>query len=48
MKYGLENVIKAENPNYRLIGLPFFNEENNNNFIEQFKKVYEDEEKNNN
>ncbi|MCF7859025.1 MAG: DEAD/DEAH box helicase family protein, partial [Candidatus Cloacimonetes bacterium] len=36
-KYGLEKVIKAENPNYRLIGLPFFNYDYNTNF----KKEYE-------
>ncbi len=36
-KYGFEKVITAENLNYRLIGLPFFNKINNSNF----KKMYE-------
>lgn len=31
-KYGLKNVIRAENPNYRLIGLPFFNTVLDTNF----------------
>ena len=37
-KYGLKNVIKAENPNYRLIGLPFFNSENNVSFREKYSQ----------
>lgn len=37
-KYGLEKAIKAENPNYRLIGLPFFNKENSSNFKTEFSK----------
>ncbi|NCA93695.1 MAG: type III restriction endonuclease [Sphingobacteriia bacterium] len=36
-RYGLEKVIKAENPNYRLVGLPFFNRDHN----ADFKKEYE-------
>lgn len=36
-KYGFEKVIKEENPNYRLIGLPFFNKDHNTNC----KKEYE-------
>jgi len=36
-KYGFKKVIRAENPNYRLIGLPFFNKNHNS----KFKKEYE-------
>ncbi len=36
-KYGFTNVIKAEHPNYRLIGLPFFNKDHNSTF----KNMYE-------
>lgn len=35
-KYGLEKVIKAESPNYRLIGLPFFNTKHNTNFKKEY------------
>lgn len=38
-KYGFDNVIKAENPNYRLVGLPFFNESHNGNFTSCFDKL---------
>jgi len=38
-KYGFNNVIKAENPKYRLIGLPFFNEDNNTNFKEEYETI---------
>lgn len=38
-KYGFENVIKAENPNYRLIGLPFFNEDHNTNFKKEYETI---------
>jgi len=31
-KYGFEKVIKAENPNYLLVGLPFFNKDHNERF----------------
>lgn len=37
-KYGFEKVIKAENPNYRLIGLPFFNKNNSSNFKTEFSR----------
>ncbi len=36
-KYGLNNVLKAENKNYKLIGLPFFNKEHNSNFEEKYE-----------
>lgn len=38
-KYGFDKVIKAENPNYRLIGLPFFNNDHNSNFEKEYKKL---------
>ena len=38
-KYGFEKIIKAENPKYRLIGLPFFNEDHNSNFKEEYETV---------
>ena len=38
-KYGFENVIKAENLNYRLIGLPFFNKDHNDNFKNEYELV---------
>lgn len=38
-KYGFKKVIKAESPNYRLIGLPFFNKDHNSNFISFFEDV---------
>lgn len=38
-KYGFEKVIKAENPNYRLVGLPFFNKDHNSNFKNEYKLV---------
>lgn len=37
-KYGLNKVIKSENPNYRLIGLPFFNKENSLSFENKFSE----------
>lgn len=40
-KYGFENLISEENPHYRLIGFPFFNQDNNENFTEQFTKLTE-------
>jgi type III restriction enzyme len=40
MKYGFENVIKAENPLYRLIGLPFFNSDNKSNFVAEYSELY--------
>ena len=36
-KYGFDKIIKAENQNYRLIGLPFFNKANNQ---QNFDKYY--------
>ena len=36
-RYGLTNVIKSEHPNYRLIGLPFFNISKNSSFESSFK-----------
>jgi len=38
-KYGVGNIIKAENPNYKLIGLPFFNKEHNTNFEREYEKI---------
>ena len=38
-KYGLTNIIKAENKKYKLLGLPFFNEEHNENFKEQYQRL---------
>ncbi|MEA3295783.1 MAG: DEAD/DEAH box helicase family protein, partial [Patescibacteria group bacterium] len=35
-KYGFNKIIKAENPNYRLIGLPFFNKNNNTKFNQEY------------
>lgn len=36
-KYGFKKVIRAENPNYRLIGLPFYNKSSTSNFEEKYK-----------
>jgi len=38
-KYGFDKVIKAENLNYRLIGLPFFNKDHNSSFQNEYEKV---------
>ena len=38
-RYGLDKVIKAENPNYRLIGLPFFNKNSDTDFKTEFEKI---------
>ena len=38
-KYGFDNVIKAENSNYKLIGLPFFNNGHNTEFIGKFNQI---------
>jgi len=38
-KYGFDNVIKAENPNYRLIGLPFSNKDHNANFKIKYEEL---------
>ena len=40
-KYGFDKVIKAENLKYKLIGLPFFNENHNSNFKNTYEKLYE-------
>ena len=37
-EYGLKKIIRKENPNYRLIGLPFFNE-NKKRFNDEFNRV---------
>jgi type III restriction enzyme len=37
-KYGLGKVLKSENRDYRLIGLPFFNKNHNKNFEESFEQ----------
>ena len=39
-KYGFENVITAENLHYRLIGLPFFNENSKSNFEDRYRMLY--------
>lgn len=41
-KYGFEKVIKAENPNYRLIWLPFFNKDHNTNFRKEYDTLVQD------
>ena len=38
-KYGFKKVIKAENPNYRLIGLPFFNKDHNTNYKTEYELI---------
>jgi len=38
-KYGFDKVIRAENPNYRLIGLPFFNKIHNSNFKKEYDQL---------
>lgn len=37
LKYGLMNVIKSEHPNYRLVGLPFFNKDYSKNFKAEYE-----------
>ena len=39
-KYGFEKIIKAENPHYRLIGLPFFNNNQNGKFQKNYDKIF--------
>jgi type III restriction enzyme len=39
-RYGLDNIITAENPHYRLIGLPFFNKDHSSKFTEQFATLF--------
>lgn len=38
-RYGLNKIIKAENPNYRLIGLPFFNSSIRSKFEEKYEEI---------
>ena len=38
-RYGFEKIIIAENIDYKLIGLPFFNKDHNNNFITTFEEL---------
>lgn len=38
-KYSDRNILKAEDKNYILIGLPFFNESENQEFIEEYNKL---------
>lgn len=38
-RYGLNKIIKAENPNYRLIGLPFFNAKFKSKFEATFEEI---------
>lgn len=37
--YGYGKVIRSENPEYRLIGMPFFNKGHNINFEKEFRKI---------
>lgn len=41
-KFGKENILKAENNKYYLIGLPFFNLANNTNFETEYSKLISD------
>ena len=38
-KYGDNEILKAENKEYKLIGIPFFNEKNNGEFKKEFEKI---------
>ena len=38
-RYGLKNIISAESPQYRLMGLPFFNEDHNANFRGEYERL---------
>jgi type III restriction enzyme len=38
-RYGLNKIIKAENPNYRLIGLPFYNAKLKSKFEEKYEEI---------
>lgn len=38
-RYAKKNILKFENKDYVLIGLPFFNTENNEDFIENYNKL---------
>ena len=43
-QYGMDKVIKAENPNYRLIGLPFFNVGHNSKFKSKYQELIPEQE----
>ena len=38
-RYGFGKIIRAENLDYRLIGLPFFNKDHNNNFEKSYQEL---------
>jgi type III restriction enzyme len=38
-KYSTNKILKIENNNYNLIGLPLFNKKNNKEFIEEYDKL---------
>ena len=38
-KYGSDNIIKAENKKYSLVGLPFSNKDHNQKFGEAFNRM---------
>ena len=38
-KYGFGTLLKAENKQYKLIGLPFFNKDNNSKFEEKYQEI---------
>ena len=40
-KHGFDNIIKAENRDYKLIGLPFFNQDSNSAFESSYRKLYD-------
>ena len=42
-KYGFDKIIEAENSYYKLIGLPFFNEKNNSDFVNNYNKLLKGE-----
>ena len=39
IKYGLSEILKAENKKYKLIGLPFFNKDHNNAFKAKYQEI---------
>ena len=43
-KYGFGKIMKAENLNYRLIGLPFFNANHIASFKEKYEQIYKEKE----
>ncbi len=38
-KYGLKNILQYENKNYKLIGLPFFNDKDKQNFMDKYQTI---------